>query len=138
LGFPNISKEKEISWSDIIDYYPIVWTNRSGSLSSPNPGKMLTMVALEYIDGNNGLPELGQEFLSPGDSITVDGDSVVNLTSGSGGICLLIIQNKIISQLPNENNTKSFISYDSRERTWGKAHDPDVNQLLHFNRVHIL
>ncbi|KAE8377770.1 hypothetical protein BDV26DRAFT_204934 [Aspergillus bertholletiae] len=87
------SKENpEFSKSDILDYYPVVWTDISGTLEqTPFLGKRLVILGLDYMDKNNGLPKIGRESLSPGEHVIVHGDEAMELSDGSGGITLFIL-----------------------------------------------
>ena len=92
----SISSETGIAfpddpWRVVADYYPVVWTKRAGKLEPPFPGKFLVIVGLEYMDHNNGFPQMKQGSLSPGDYVVVSGDSEMQLTEGGGGTSLFIL-----------------------------------------------
>lgn len=85
-------ENEDIRSSDIIDYYPIVWTDISGRLErGPFPGRRLVMIGLDYMDKNNGLPKVGKESLTPGESVVVQGDVPMELSQGGGGITLFVL-----------------------------------------------
>ncbi|KAE8337401.1 hypothetical protein BDV24DRAFT_140015 [Aspergillus arachidicola] len=79
---------------NIVDYYPIIWTQRSGKVEPPFPGKVLVIVGLEYVDQNNGLPKLHKRALFPGDYVSILGDNEIHLSDGGGGTSLFIILEK--------------------------------------------
>jgi hypothetical protein len=81
----------EDPWRAVVDYYPVVWTKRAGKLESPFPGKYLVIVGLEYMDHNNGCPNIKQGSLSTGDYVVVSGDSEMQLTEQGGGTSLFIL-----------------------------------------------
>ncbi|KAL2801969.1 hypothetical protein BJX63DRAFT_416125 [Aspergillus granulosus] len=82
-------------WQKVSDYYPIVWSPKSGTARSPFPGKVLVIIGLEYVNENNGLPNLTTAAaLHPGDYILIQGDEELKLGNGSGGISLFVLLEK--------------------------------------------
>ncbi|KAL4948357.1 hypothetical protein BDW69DRAFT_94548 [Aspergillus filifer] len=81
--------------SKIVDFYPIVWTRKAGTLEPPFPGTFLVIIGLEYVDQNNGLPKLDTKTgLFPGDYILLSGDDKLQLSDGGGGTCLFVLLEK--------------------------------------------
>ncbi|KAL2814417.1 hypothetical protein BJX63DRAFT_392218 [Aspergillus granulosus] len=78
--------------SNIVEYYPIVWTRIAGKLKSPFPGRILVIIGLEYVDQNNGLPQLHKKTgLLPGEHVSLSGDEDLQLSDGGGGTSLFVI-----------------------------------------------
>lgn len=72
--------------------FSVVWTETSGTLAKPFPGKYLVIIGLEYIDKNNGLPDFKEKkYLDHGDFVLVPGDDDMILSKQGGGIALFII-----------------------------------------------
>lgn len=95
----NVTSETGITFGadpslKIVDFYPIVWTRRNGTLEPPFPGKVLVIIGLEYVDQNNGLPKLKQRALFPGDYIPLSGDMEIQLSDGGGGTSLFLLLQK--------------------------------------------
>ncbi|KAL4888233.1 hypothetical protein BDV59DRAFT_147370 [Aspergillus ambiguus] len=95
----NVSRETGIFFGanpshKVVDFYPIVWTRRNGTVRSPFPGKVLVIIGLEYVDQNNGLPKLRKSALFPGDYISVPGDMEIQLSDGGGGTSLFVLLEK--------------------------------------------
>lgn len=78
-------------WNTVADYYPVVWTKRAGRLDPPFPTNRLVIVGLDYVDQNNGFPNINKGSLSPGEFIVVPHNKEVQLTEGSGGTSLFIL-----------------------------------------------
>ena len=51
------------------------------------------ILGLEYVDENNGLPEIGNDALSPGESVLIPGEDAVELSHGGGRTSLFILLN---------------------------------------------
>lgn len=60
-------------------------------LDPPFPGNNLVIVGLDYVDQNNGLPEMKKASLSPGEFIVIPHDTPMKLTEGSGGTSLFVL-----------------------------------------------
>ncbi|KAL3439700.1 hypothetical protein BJX65DRAFT_300932 [Aspergillus insuetus] len=81
-------------WRKVSDYYPIVWTRKTGTLESPFPGKVLVIIGLEYVDENNGLPRLAAKAaLYPGEYVLIPGAENIQLSNGGGGVSLFVLLN---------------------------------------------
>ncbi|QSS58499.1 hypothetical protein I7I51_07926 [Histoplasma capsulatum] len=77
---------------NVVEAYAIVWTDKSGILERPFPGKHLVIMGLEYVDENNGLPRFqDKQKLDHGEFILVSGDDNMILSDKGGGISLLIV-----------------------------------------------
>lgn len=78
-------------WHTVEDFYPIVWTTRAGMLDPPFPNNYLVVVGLDYVDHNNGLPQINKASLSPGEFLVMPHGKPIKLTEGSGGTSLFIL-----------------------------------------------
>jgi hypothetical protein len=80
-------------WDNIADYYPILWTKRTGLLEKPFPNRFLVIIGLEYVDQNNGLPKISKAALYPGEYTVLSGEKGLQLSAGGGGISLFVLLN---------------------------------------------
>ncbi|OJD23489.1 hypothetical protein ACJ73_05163 [Blastomyces percursus] len=77
---------------NVIEYYAIVWTDRSGKLEEPFPGKHLVIIGLDYVDENNGLPVFKHtKSLDHGEYIVISGDDDMIMSDKGGGISLFVV-----------------------------------------------
>ena len=42
--------------ANVVEAYPIMWTEKAGTLPHPFPSQHLVIIALENLDQHNGLP----------------------------------------------------------------------------------
>ncbi|OJD23216.1 hypothetical protein ACJ73_05426 [Blastomyces percursus] len=77
---------------NVVEYYAIVWTDRSGKLEEPFPGKHLVIIGLDYVDENNGLPVFKDtKSLDHGEYIVISGDDDMVMSDKGGGISLFVV-----------------------------------------------
>ncbi|PGG95825.1 hypothetical protein AJ80_09907 [Polytolypa hystricis UAMH7299] len=84
---------KSDPWKNVVESYAIVWTDMKGRIPPPYPGRHLVIMGLDYMDENNGLPNLpDKEYLDHGEYVVISGDDEMILSDkGGGGLSLFIV-----------------------------------------------
>lgn len=77
---------------NVVEAYPIIWTERSGTLKRPFPKQHLVILALDDLHQNNGLPLIeGVETLASGDYVVLSGDKDMRFNGKGGGLAFFIL-----------------------------------------------
>ena len=72
--------------------YPIVWTEKAGTLPRPFPNQYLIIIALDDLNQENGLPTVeGRGTLACGRDILLLGDKDMKFNAKGGGLAFFIL-----------------------------------------------
>ncbi len=78
--------------ANVVQAYPIIWTEKAGTLPKPFPSQHLVIIALEDLSQHNGLPMVeGGGMLTCGRSIVLSGDKDMRFNAQGGGLAFFIV-----------------------------------------------
>ena len=77
---------------NVVEAYPIVWTEKAGTLPHPFPNQHLVIFDLEDLHQNNGLPIIeGENALACGKCVVLSGDNDMRFNANGGGLAFFIL-----------------------------------------------